>query len=299
MHRQPQSKRRSRAVATFLLATVSVAVFCAGCTTVDGTSTADGADGFCLDDESRADTTFTWVVAHQVVDGELAEVCTGEANETVERAWQILSDLTPPAQLNDLAVFAGYEPNGAEASDTLAFVSSADEQGSVFQMAVNIAAANESQDEFTLTMAHEFSHVFNSTPNQLDRTVGPDACQTYYNGEGCHIEDALMVDWVDRFWPQWIDTFDPFADQADNESDGETRCIRDRGFFGSYAASTPEEDFAESFSAFVLRVEALTDEQQDRLDWFEQFPGMVEFRDRAIERGYGPQPHEFNECGLR
>ncbi|CAN5465478.1 hypothetical protein BH23ACT6_BH23ACT6_06100 [soil metagenome] len=45
-----------------------------------------------------------------------------------------------------------------------------------------------------------------------------------------------------------------FRDQVDPEdepsaADGPARCDADAGFFGAYAATTTEEDFAESFSA--------------------------------------------------
>lgn len=69
------------------------------------------------------------------------------------------------------------------------------------------------------------------------------------------------------------------------------------GFLGPYSASNPEEDFAETFSAFVYRLEATTPEVQAKLDWMADQPGLVEFRDRADAAGLGPLPNRFEPCG--
>jgi len=157
-------------------------------------------------------------------------------------------------------------------------------------MAVNIAETQADKDEATLTMAHEFTHVFTALPGEIDRFIDAEDCTTFDNGEGCYRDDSILNEWFETFWQSAPG--DPTA-----ESDGQQRCDLDAGFFGSYAATTPEEDFAEAFSAYVLRVDANTDGQQKRLDWIDQQAGLREYRDRAIALGYGPQAHNFDRCG--
>ncbi len=88
---------------------------------------------------------------------------------------------------------------------------------------------------------------------------------------------------------------DPEVEPAD---DADERCTDDDGFFGPYAATDPEEDFAEAFSAFVFRLEPATDGQAERLAWIESQPGLAEFRDRADAAGMTPLANDFDVCGF-
>jgi hypothetical protein len=242
------------------------------------------------------DELFGFSTAHFVVDGVLGAVCLGELDETLVESWNVLANMTPPGQLADLGLFAGFESFEERDETTLAFVNSVDEDGSEFQMSVNLAAAVDDPDELVLTMAHEFTHVFTATRTELDRSPeAADDCPTYFNGEGCYVEDSLMTAWIETFWGDRIDDLDP--DIEATASEGQARCDADPGFFGAYAASNPEEDFAESFAAFVLRVEAISEAQQVRLDFIDERPGLTEFRDRATAAGLGPLDHSFDECG--
>jgi hypothetical protein len=244
---------------------------------------------------------FEFIDAYYVIDGELGAVCYGDGDPTTERAWESLVTITPPDQLNDLALFAGFGAGGGadeEASGTtLAFVNVIDDEGTAFQMSVNLDAYDEDPEEAALTMAHEFSHVFSATASQLDRSPeAADNCDTYFNGEGCYLPDSLMAEWIAEFWgPEDLAAVDPDKDVGID--DGAELCAADPSFLGPYAASTPEEDFAESFAAFVYRVEAKTPEAQAKIDWFADQPGLVEFQQRAIDAGLGPLEGSFEGCG--
>ena len=248
-------------------------------------------DGQCLpEDAAESDQEgFEYNLAYQVVDGQLGAICFGSPDAIVEGAWRILADLTPPDQLRDLVVFAGITSIETD-GETLAFVQRIDDDGTEFLMAVNIAATERDPQEATLTMAHEFSHVFTALPTELDRTVFPEDCTTFDNGEGCYVEESILNQWYQRYW------LDVPGDPTD-DSNADERCSLNDGFFGAYAASNPEEDFAEAFSAYVLQLEARTPGQQDRLDFIDTFPGLREFRDRAVALGYGPQENRFDVCG--
>ncbi|MEZ5380885.1 MAG: hypothetical protein R2754_03715 [Microthrixaceae bacterium] len=255
--------------------------------------TRDDVD--CTSEGLGGDDDATFTSAYYVVDGDLGAVCFGEGDSTVEKAWRILADFTPPGQLNDLALFAGFDSGEQGDEVSLAFVNSVDDD-SLFQMSVNVAEADADAEELTLTLAHEFSHVFTAIPSELDRDADPDSCATYWSGEGCYVEGGLMANWIDAFWrPDLIEQLDPEAEAT--AAEGQERCDLDPQFFGAYGASNPEEDFAESFSAFVLRVPSESDAQQAKLDWIAARPGLAEFRDRAESAGYGPQEHNFDPCG--
>lgn len=245
---------------------------------------------------SGDDPQFVFTSAHRVVDGELGALCFGAEDPTITSAWNQLAAIAPREQLSDLALFGGFEPDGADAAETLAFVNALDADGTQFQMSVNTVEGTVDPGELLLTLAHEFSHVFTATSTQLDRTdEAIDGCGTYFNGEGCYLGDALMMGWIEEFWDDaLLAGVDPMQDSVE---DADARCDIEAGFFGPYAATNPEEDFAEAFSAFVFRLDPATDGQAERLDWIAQQPGLTEFRDRADAAGMRPLVNNFEMCG--
>lgn len=257
----------------------------------------DRDDIDCSDEGLGSDDTASFVVAHVVVDGRLGALCFGDSSDTLISSWETLATITPPDQLRDLGLFGGFEAGDDEAGGTtLAFVNTLDDAGTLFQMSVNLEEADSNPDELMLTMAHEFSHVFTATSPQIDRSTDPDDCTTYYNGEGCYIEGSVLAEWIELFWGNGlIDEIDP-NEEATVDS-GEERCAINPSFFGAYAASNPEEDFGESFSAYVFDVPADTDEQEAKLEWIDSQPGLAEFRDRAVAADLGPLDNNFDRCG--
>lgn len=242
------------------------------------------------------DDEFVFTSAYRVDDGLLGVLCFGVDDPTILDAWDSLATIAPTAQLTDLVLFGGFEPDGPDADDTLAFVNAVDTTGSGFQMSINTVDAAADPGELLLTLAHEFSHVFTATAEQLDRSdEAIDGCDTYFSGDGCYLADSLMIDWIVELWnPDVLAGVDPLEDSVD---DADARCAGDEGFFGPYAATNPEEDFAEAFSAFVFGLDPDTDGQADRLDWIAAQPGLVEFRERADAAGLTPLANNFELCG--
>lgn len=259
-------------------------------------STGDDAD--CSGDAlNGGDEEFLFTSAFEIDDGQLGARCFGVEDATIVDAWDALAAIAPQSQLSDLTLFGGFEPDGGEADETMAFVNVIDADGNSFQMSINTVEAVADPDELLLTLAHEFTHVFTATPTQLDRTdEAIDGCTTYFNGEGCYVDDSLMLAWIEEFWdPEVLASVDPEVESVD---DADERCTNDGGFFGPYAATNPEEDFAEAFSAFVFRLEPATDGQAERLAWIGVQPGLAEFRDRADAAGMTPLANNFDLCGF-
>jgi len=246
--------------------------------------------GACVGQE---DEGTTYRSGYRVTDGQLGSLCFGVEDPRLVNAFSVLSSIVPAGQLLDLSSFTGFTQDGG--GDLLAYVARADETGSTFEMAINVNETDDT-DELNLTMVHEFTHIFTATPNELDRSVEEEKCNTYWNGEGCYLEDSVMAAWVELFWVPALAGFDPLAPEDDNG--GEERCRRNAGFFGPYSATSPEEDFAEAFSAFVFDIEPLTEGQRQRLDWIADQRGLVEFRTRAVAAGFENQPHNFEACGI-
>jgi hypothetical protein len=262
---------------------------------VDDTLTRDDVD--CTPEGLGDDDTAETTTAHYVVDGNLGAVCFGDEDPVLLESWETLADIVPGGQLRDLAVFTAFRSLEDGDEETVAFVTAYDDEASVFQMSVNTPAAQDDPEGAQLTIVHEFSHVLNGLVTQLDRFADPETCETFDNGDGCFLPDSLMAEWVDDFWGDaLLDEIDP--DSETSLAAGQERCDADPGFFGAYGASHPEEDFAEAFSAYVFGVPPDTDEQQDRLDWFDDRPGLAEFQAEAEAAGFEAQDYFFDECGL-
>lgn len=258
----------------------------------DGTA----AGGACSRRELGEDEQAVFLTAYRVVDGQLGGVCLGEPDPGLEAIWLDLASIAPVELRRDVDVLSMFDaPDAGSDEVTLAFVFPIDDEATRFQMAFNAEASATDADELLLTMAHEFSHVFTGTPDQLDRTIPPEACTTYDNGEGCYRDGSFVLAWIETFWTDQqlagVGTDEPVV------ADGEERCDADPGFLGPYAATTPEEDFAESFSAFVLDVEPATPAQAERIRWFADDPLLAEMRDRAVDAGLGGVPNSFETCG--
>lgn len=245
------------------------------------------------DEESIGDDSGTLVAALVVGDGAVLGICAGEPDERLDAAWAELSAIVPPAQLADIGVFAGFDDPG---SDVLAYATMVGTSDDRFAIVVNLPLAEEDPDQFRLTLAHEVAHVFSQTPDQLDVDVDPADCATFHNGNGCFRDDALLLAWIDRFWSdeQLASIPDP---TVGDEAGAAKRCASDAGFPGSYAASSPEEDFAESFAAYVFDVDVL-DAVRSRLAFFEERPELRAFREHALADRRGLPESGFDECGI-
>ncbi len=232
-------------------------------------------------------------VAYGVTDGQLAlEPCFGDASAVVENAWNDLARISPVQLIDGVTIVAGFDD---ARSDTLAYAAPVANDSDEHLIAVGIGAAVDDPDELRLTMAHELAHVFSQTTDQIDVALFEDECDTFFNGFGCFEVDAYITAWVDQFWnPAVIASLpDDFGVDIDG---GEDRCAVDSGFPGSYAASHPEEDFAESFSAFVFDIE-LPPGLDARLAFFAEYPEFIEMRAAVRAEGESPPTNNFDRCG--
>lgn len=229
---------------------------------------------------------------YAVVDGELAGLCHGDPSESLIEAWLTLAAVSPPEQLEPVVLLAGF----ASDDDTVAFAGAADEERyEQFLIAVDLVSAEEQPEETRLTMIHELAHVFTQTPDQLDAGADPDQCDGYWNGAGCLLPDSYVAAWIDAFWSEEELAAQPEDLSADTEL-GEERCAIDPMYVGAYAASSPEEDLAETFSAFVFDLDVPAS-VQPKMDWFEQYPELAAFRDLQRVSGLPEVPNTFEPCG--
>jgi hypothetical protein len=249
------------------------------------------ANGFC--DPADIEDGGVVTAMHFVVDGQVQPPCSGEVDPRLDAAWTAMADVTPVALLADISLLAGFE--GCDTCDTLAFVTTLDEAAEFFVMAIDVQAGVDDLNELALTMQHELTHVFTQAPEtQLDISIGADDCTTYYNGAGCFREGAYAWEWIQQFWDAEAMATIP-EDGGVNEEAGEARCVIDAPYTGSYGASSPEEDIAEVFSAYVFDVE-VSAALDAKLAFFDQYPEFREVRERAAALGRHEAEYSFENC---
>ncbi len=133
-------------------------------------SEAKGDDVDCSADAlNNGNEEFVFTSAFVVDDGQLGELCFGVEDATIVEAWDALAAIAPQSQLGDLTLFGGFEPDGGEADETMAFVNVIDVDGNSFQMSINTDEAVADPDELLLTLAHEFTHVLRFAAARMDR----------------------------------------------------------------------------------------------------------------------------------
>ncbi|NNF55248.1 MAG: hypothetical protein HKN03_12515 [Acidimicrobiales bacterium] len=251
------------------------------------------SDQFRCDPDVIGEQDGPVVAVYEVNDSALGSLCFGRANPAVIGAWEALEVVAPSPFLEPVVSLAGYDFDGPV--DTMAFAGPIDFRGLDFTVALEVDAAVADPEELRLTMMHELAHVFSQDSSQFFADVARDDCETFHNGFGCFAEESYVNLWVTRFWDQAA--IDALPDDGSPDQDaGDERCLNDSAFPGSYGASHPEEDFAESFAAFVYGVEMLPD-VQPRLDFFAEFPELAEFRSNARKAGLSNLPNNYDDCG--
>ncbi len=211
-------------------------------------------------------------------------------------AWNELLAVTPLGFVNDISLLAGYE--GCPRCDTLAFVTTLDVDSEFFVIAGDVNAGAADPDELRLTMLHELTHAFTQRPGE-QRIVQPQSapCDTFFNGNGCFTADSYMWAWIQEFWPPELRDTLPADGSLGSDQDALERCISDPSYVGSYAAIHPEEDFAETFSAWVYDVE-VDPALADKFAFFDRYPELVEIRNNAEALGLFGTEANFDGCGF-
>lgn len=135
--------------------------------------------------------------------------------------------------------------------------------------------------EMSELLIHEFGHIvsYETIPGVADPRI--DRCHEYFDRFGCPEQNTYLYAFYKQFWSRDdLDTAErirtsrrPFRlveeFYEDNRND----------FVSEYAASSPEEDFAESFAQFVVTGRAGKDDvAEDKIDFFFAYPDLVTLR---------------------
>jgi len=129
-----------------------------------------------------------------------------------------------------------------------------------------------SNDELAHTMIHELGHLLTLNLSQWNDTDTRDSCDWLPPPDGCLLGDAILSDYVKKAWnaktyQSYLALWGGAKPPSTAAQDSWYRKHR-KEFYGSYAASSLAEDFAESFAAWCLN-EPVSSSLKPKISFFD------------------------------
>lgn len=220
---------------------------------------------------------------------------------THERIWNYYANLIPADQRQQLDTFVIFT-DGPE--NTMASVQQTLDDPEKWLLAVDITDAGD-PEELTYTLIHEFGHLLTlnaeQVPPDAELLYQPDdealyeqavaACPRYFPGEGCSEPNAYINAFYERFWTEihaewddinYIEDEDEYYAALDD-----FYAAYETEFVSDYAATSPEEDIAESWTQFVLQPKPTDDSiAGQKVLFFYDYPELVKPRAEIMTRTY-------------
>ena len=133
-------------------------------------------------------------------------------------------------------------------------------------------------------IVHEFGHIF--PLHEVFISSQPNNCHEFFSRSGCVSPDIIYGKFLNEFWDDELldeavvvrDSSDPI-DAADDLYDR-----YEDEFVSPYAASSPAEDFAESFTRFVLfNDQSYGNGANEKVSFFNRFSKTKEMKDEILD----------------
>ena len=229
------------------------------------------------------DPPYVEVASYAVVEGDdiaLKGEVSGWSEGELEALWEDIRAMLPQGAFADFGRFDVFTDGPDE---TLAYVYAMDAFGARWVLAVDPEDAGDSGD-FTETILHEYCHYLTLNSEQVNYTR-QQTTDTYNEYGMVSLQGSYLDDFYQAFWTDYIDDCLAGADTYNFA----LRHYDD--FVTAYASTDPSEDICESFTYFVLWERGRTrDVWEKKLDFFYQYPELVEFR-TAVRESLGLGNH--------
>ena len=194
-------------------------------------------------------------------------------------------------------------------TDTLAFVASLDNIGQTWEYGLNLDAVNldnaDIYEELLSTIIHEYAHILSLNDTQVsydpaqqmaydDLSVSDEVYEAItikaernclvqsgiYDGDACYLPGSHIFEFFMLFWDGYGNNV--FKNAASGDLFRENR----DDFVNSYAGSSPTEDFAETFAAWVMpELDAfdITPVTDTKFGFFNSRLALVDLREQILD----------------
>lgn len=151
----------------------------------------------------------------------------------------------------------------------------------------------------TFTLIHEFGHLLTLNDSQVaadpralsnpqDQQLQAQAaasCPQYFTTDGCSQPDSYINQFYNKFWPKLFTEWSQVNAKRDQNGYftliGNFYLHHPTQFVSPYAATSPEEDIAESWAHFILTPKPADDSiANKKVLFFYDFPELVQLRDQ-------------------
>ncbi len=213
-------------------------------------------DHALLDGDSRE----VVVTAYPVRRGNLGAETAGHGRTCDSKLWKVVRAVYPAKALALIDRFIVFD--GTPDDDTLGEVRPDNAVDTRWTLLIRYSGVADST--LALTLVHELGHLLSLNPSQADPAPEPaDGCDTYPTGMGCSLPGSIMDEYMTQTWSQrLVDQW--FAIDVVNDDKARQAKLDDfyrqnsASFVDSYAATDPDEDFAETFAYWCLGGTLLT-----------------------------------------
>jgi hypothetical protein len=217
-----------------------------------------------IKDSAGAEATYSVTPVEKIT------LASGTQSKAHTDAWELFSQIVPDEFTNKYVDL--YEAQNNAKDDTLAYVQ---DHGGKFSFGVNFGTyGKEGKRDDVLTLVHEFTHILTLNDSQVE-AGNAGACGALYDtGDGCALKNSYLQKFVENYWSKK----DIREAQKGDASALYTQKPED--FVTEYAATSPEEDIAESFALFVLdtKPEITDSAAKQKISFFYQYPELTAVR---------------------
>lgn len=218
-----------------------------------------------------------------------------QANEEAQRkAWNFFIALIPAEYRTAIVQYRVFT-DGVD--NTLASVAQTEDDPNLWALQVD-AADLDNYYFLTTTLLHEYAHLLSLNSSQAEQNMAvfndsedmnlydkeEAACSTHFTPMGgCLREDSYLNAFYNQFWTELNDEWRPISRITDpterqNQLDAFYAKYEDQ-FPSAYAVTSPEEDFAESWSVFMINPKPQGESlMEKKAQFFYDYPELVEQR---------------------
>ncbi len=214
-----------------------------------------------------------------------------------QKIWVFFSAIIPLEQRPELKEFL-ISTDGK--GNMLASVEQSTNNPADWALNVDPVDAGKPQ-ELTYTLVHEFGHLLTLNEGQVSPDMvilaHPDdpqiqqreaaSCPQFFASDGCSKPDSYINRFFQNFWPKIFNEWNQVNAEKDQANYlyllGRFYEIHHTQFVSPYAATSPEEDIAESWARFVLTPKPAPESIADqKILFFYQYPELVQLRDQIV-----------------
>ncbi len=169
------------------------------------------------------------------------------------RLWAAVSAVYPTAardRIGRLVLFDARQSPDDDVGHTLAYIVASDDR-SGWTLAVAPPAVQD-DDELADTLVHELAHLLTLGPDQVDAADGG-PCPTLRTTEGCALPGSVLAGYLATWDPTALALWRRAAGEGgvvDAEAAADLFAGHPDDFVTEYAATSPEEDLAETLAAW-------------------------------------------------